>query len=134
MNTHNRPNAKGNLQNKQINNPTTNTKIDKIDDIVATNAESNDNDLTEYIIQQEDMLTEDEDVINGRADEHDSPLLLYSDVGVDVLGETVKPQGIIVKRGKQHFIEDINGIQHEITITDNDDGMELLTFEDDDLE
>lgn len=136
MNTHNRPNAKANLQNKSqsAGDATVSVKIEQNNELMNASADSNDNDLAEYIITQDDILTEDEDVMAGAVSEHENQLLLYGDVGVDMLTQSLKPQGIILKRGKQHFIEDINGIEHEITIADGEDGMELLAFEDDDLE
>lgn len=38
------------------------------------------------------------------------------------------------KFDRAHIIEDENGIRHEITIEEQQDAIELLTFEDDQLE
>lgn len=84
------------------------------------------NDLAEYI-------TADEDVVLGGVDpDSDGQLLLYTDVDVDTLESTMKTQSIILRRkigDKPQFIEDENGIQHEITIAEHQDAIELLTFE-----
>lgn len=90
-----------------------------------------DGDITEYI-----SLSQNDD--DGTASEGEGQLLLYSDVDLDVLN-AIKAQNAVIKRKyvttkeTSHVIEDENGIQHEITIADQDP-IELLTFEDDDLE
>lgn len=59
-------------------------------------------------------------------------LLLYGDV--DVLTEYKPTRAELQKMSKTQYIEDENGIQHEITIEEQQDAIELLTFEDDQLE
>lgn len=59
-------------------------------------------------------------------------LLLYSDV--DVLTEYKPSSSDLQKMTKTQYIEDENGIQHEITIEEQQGAIELLTFEDDQLE
>lgn len=97
------------------------------------------NDLTEYInITRDDIVTEDEDVVLSATDtDADKQLLLYTDVDVYTLESTMKSQNLILKRkigDKAQYIEDENGIQHEITIAEHQDAIELLTFDDDELE
>lgn len=120
MNTHNKQSAqksqqiKLEMQNQQPH----------LDDPIAIPDDQND--LAEYI-------TEDEDVVLGGVDpDSDGQLLLYTDVDVDTLESTMKTQSIILRRkigDKPQFIEDENGIQHEITIAEHQDAIELLTFE-----
>lgn len=133
MNTHNKQNAQKSQQIKVEMQP----QLSQHDDPIAIGGDPND--LAEYItMSREDIVTEDEDVVLGGGDvDGEGQLLLYTDVDVDTLESTMKTQSIILKReirDKPQFIEDENGIQHEITIAEHQDAIELLTFDDDELE
>lgn len=87
-------------------------------------------DLAEYInISRDDMVTEDEsvdDIVEGLC----TPIMVLSQVDVDTLQSQMER-----KIGdKTQYIEDENGIQHEITISDHQNAIELLTFDDEELE
>lgn len=111
-------------------------QLPQLDDPIAISGDPND--LAEYIsISRDDIVTEDEDVVLSGVDPDAEGLLLYTDVDVDALESTMKTQNIILKRkigDKPHFIEDENGTRHEITIAEHQDAIELLTFDDDELE
>lgn len=136
MNTHNKQNAQSAQKLQQIK-LEMQQRLQQHDDPIAISGDPND--LAEYInISRDDIVTEDEDVVLGGEDpDAEGHLLLYTDVDVDALESTMKTQNIILKRkigDKPQFIEDENGIQHEITIAEHQDAIELLTFDDDELE
>lgn len=77
-------------------------------------------DITEYLTHA-NIITKEED---GATSESEGQLLLYD---VDVL-DTIKGPGV-----KRKFVTSKDGELHEIHIADSDP-IELLTFEDDELE
>lgn len=85
----------------------------------------NDANIEEYITITNEPMTGNEDET-----EDGEQLLLYGDVNV----LTMPADGRLMKSEKAQYIEDENGIQHEITIEEQQDAIELLTFEDDQLE
>lgn len=133
MNTHNKQNAQKSQQIKLE----MQHQMQQHDDPMTITSDPND--LAEYInISRDDIVTEDEDIVLSHGDpDGEGQLLLYTDVDVDTLASTMKAQNIIIKRkigDKPQYIEDENGIQHEITIAEHQDAIELLTFDDDELE
>lgn len=92
--------------------------------MTATDVETTDGSIDQYIIS--DVIPESEDVDDGEQ------LLMYGDV--DVLTEYKPSHDELEKMDKTEYVEDENGIQHEITIEEQQDAIELLTFEDDQLE
>lgn len=95
------------------------------------NAAIADTDVTDASIDQYIITTADGRSIVEAEDGDGEQLLLYGDV--DVLTE-YKQSGDGLRLEKTQYIEDKNGIQHEITIEEQQDAIELLTFEDDQLE
>lgn len=87
----------------------------------------NDGNIEEYITITNEPMTGNEDET-----EDGEQLLLYGDV--NVLTEYKPADSRLLKPEKAQYIEDENGIQHEITIEEQQDAIELLTFEDDQLE
>lgn len=133
MNTHNKLNAvkmdhqivQSNQQ--QLHEDHTQTQqvyaVQLIDDQSQIDGDStNEGDITEYL-QHANIITKDEDGTNS---ESEGQLLLYD---VDVL-DAIKDNTTI----KRKFVQTKGGQLHEITITDAQDPIELLTFEDDELE
>lgn len=132
MNTHNKSSSGKNQQQSQQHDQQQNDDhsqtqqiyaLQVIDDQSQIDADSaNEGDLTEYLTQA-NIITKDDDGTNS---ESEGQLLLYD---VDVL-EAIKESGNIKKK----YITTKGGQYHEITITDHQDPIELLTFEDDELE
>lgn len=129
MNTHNKSNAAKNQQQlqqqQQDHDHQTETQqvysLQVIDDQSQIDADStNDGDITEYLTQA-NIITKDDDGTNS---ESEGQLLLYD---VDVLDAIKESTNI-----KRKFVTTKGGQLHEITITDHQDPIELLTFEEDD--
>lgn len=131
MNTHNKTNAAKNqqqtqahVQQQQQHEDQTATQVyalQVIDDQSQLDADSaNEGDIAEYLTQA-NIITKDDDGTNS---ESEGQLLLYD---VDVL-EAIKDPNI-----KRKFVTTKGGQLHEITIADQN-SIELLTFEDDELE
>lgn len=100
----------------------------------SSQSDTNENELAEYMHVTQNIVTvriNPDGTTESLSDQNssDGQLLLYSDV--DVLN-SLKSDSMDDKR--PHVIEDENGVQHEITIEEQQDGIELLTFEDDQLE
>lgn len=91
--------------------------------LTTTDTETTDASIDQYIIS--DVIPESDEVDEGEQ------LLLYGDV--DVLTEYKPSNDDLDKLDKTQYVEDENGI-HEITIEEQQDAIELLTFEDDQLE
>lgn len=130
MNTHNKNSAVKNQQQthslvQASSHEETSTQVyalQVIDDQSQIDADSaNEGDIAEYLTQA-NIITKDDD---GTASESDGQLLLYD---VDVL-EAIKDPNI-----KRKFVTTKGGQLHEITIADHTNSIELLTFEDDELE
>ena len=100
--------------------------------------QDNDQDVThqieEYINLSNATIVSESDM-DGTAGEEDVQLLLYNDVDVlsNLTSDNVTNIRNIIKSksDKPHIIEDEDGVQHEITIEEEQDAIELLTFEDD---
>lgn len=82
---------------------------------------TNEGDIAEYLTQA-NIITKDDDGTNS---ESEGQILLYD---VDVL-EAIKDSSI-----KKKYITTKSGQFHEITVADDQDHIELLTFADEDLE
>lgn len=87
-------------------------------------------DLAEYInISRDDMVTEDDsvdDIVEGLC----SPIIVLSQVDVETLQSHMER-----KIGDQtQYIEDENGIRHEITISEHENAIESLAVDDEELE
>ncbi|XP_055319139.1 zinc finger protein interacting with ribonucleoprotein K-like [Sitodiplosis mosellana] len=132
MNTHNKNGAKNQQQSQQHSQQQHEDQsqtqqiyaLQVIDDQSQIDADSaNEGDLAEYLTQA-NIITKDDDGTNS---EGEGQLLLYD---VDVL-EAIKETSNIKKK----YITTTKGGQfQEITIADHQDPIELLTFEDDELE
>lgn len=129
MNTHNKNNAAKNQQqaqqhNQQQHEDQTQTQqvyaVQLIDEQIDPDS-TNEGDITEYFTQA-NIITKDDDGTNS---ESEGQLLLYD---VDVL-DAIKDSNI-----KRKYVTTKGGQLHEITIADHQDPIELLTFEDDELE
>lgn len=133
MNTHNKTStAKNQQQNIQYqtqqlatNDDQTQTQhvyaLQVIDDPSQMDGDStNEDDITEYLTHA-NIITKDDD---GTTSESESQLYMYD---VDVL-DAIKGQSV-----KRKIMTTKGGQLHEIAITDSDP-IELLTFEDDELE
>lgn len=132
MNTHNKSNALKNQQQSQSQvqqqqheeeDATTQVyALQVIDDQSQIDADSaNEGDIAEYLTQA-NIITKDDD---GTTSESEGQILLYD---VDVL-EAIKDPNI-----KRKFVTTKGGQLHEITIADHPNSIELLTFDDDELE
>lgn len=110
--------------------------------IPGSQSDTNENDLTEYInvssLDSKNIITvriNEDGSTEPLSDQNsnDEQLILYSDVAVLT---PLKNDNISEKRkfDGAHIIEDENGVRHEITIEEQQDAIELLTFEDDQLE
>lgn len=133
MNTHNKNNATKSQQqqlqhqSQQSTEDHTETQqvyaLQVIDDQSQIDGDSaNEGDLAEYLTQANIITKVDDD---GTTSESEGQLLLYD---VDVL-EAIKDPNI-----KRKYVTTKGGQLHEITIADHQDPIELLTFEDDELE
>lgn len=134
MNTHNKNNAAKSQQQSQSHvhqehedgdeHATTQQvyALQVIDDQSQIDGDSaNEGVIAEYLTQA-NIITKDDD---GTTSESEGQLLLYD---VDVL-EAIKDPNI-----KRKFVTTKGGQLHEITIADHQNSIELLTFEDDELE
>lgn len=130
MNTHNKNTVVKNQQQTQSHvqlshEDATTTQVyalQVIDDQSQLDADSaNEGDIAEYLTQA-NIIAKDDDGTNS---ESDGQLLLYD---VDVL-EAIKDPNM-----KRKFVTTKGGQLHEITIGDHQNSIELLTFEDDELE
>lgn len=130
MNTHNKSTGGKNQQQSQSNSQQHDDQsqtqqiyaLQVIDDQSQIDADSaNEGDLAEYLTQA-NIITKDDDGTNS---ESEGQLLLYD---VDVL-DAIKDSNI-----KKKYITTKGGQFTEITIADHQDPIELLTFEDDELE
>lgn len=132
MNTHNKNNATKNQpqmqhQSQQSIDDQDQTQqvyaLQVIDDQSQIDGDSaNEGDLAEYLTQANIITKVDDD---GTTSESEGQLLLYD---VDVL-DAIKDENI-----KRKYVTTKGGQLHEITIADHQDPIELLTFEDDELE
>lgn len=131
MNTHNKTNtAKNQQQNIQTQQMVTDDQsqtqhvyaLQVIDDQSQMDEgdSANEGDITEYLTHA-NIITKDDD---GTTSESEGQLLLYD---VDVL-DAIKGSSV-----KRKIVQTKSGQLHEITIADSDP-IELLTFEDDELE
>lgn len=128
MNTHNKNNAAKNqitqIQNQEALDQTHTQQVyalQVIDDQSQIDGDSaNEGDLTEYLTQA-NIITKEDDGTS----ESEGQLILYD---VDVL-DAIKDPNI-----KRKYVTTKGGQLHEITIADSQDPIELLTFEDDELE
>lgn len=133
MNTHNKNNGTKNQQqsqqhSQQQHEDQTQTQqiyaLQVIDDQSQIDADSaNEGDLTEYLTHA-NIITKDDDGTNS---ESEGQLLVYD---VDVL-DAIKDTNI---KKTTKYITTTGGQYQEITIADHQDPIELLTFEDDELE
>lgn len=131
MNTHNKTLNKSQQQtiqsSQQSHDDQTQTQqvyaVQLIDDQSQIDADStNEGDIAEYLTQA-NIITKDDDGTNS---ESEGQLLLYD---VDVL-DAIKETANI----KRKYVTTKGGQLNEIIITDSQDPIELLTFEDDELE
>lgn len=125
MNTHNKQAAnQANAHKKQAER---NRMITTVSTNVGTLVTTTDTDVTDASIDQYIITTTGDVHSITENDEDGEQLLLYGDVDV------LSGDSALHKIGNAQYIEDENGIQ-EITIEEQQDAIELLTFEDDQLE
>lgn len=128
MNTHNKNNAAKNqttqIQNQESLDQTHTQQVyalQVIDDQSQIDGDSaNEGDLTEYLTHA-NIITKEDDGTS----ESEGQLILYD---VDVLDAIKDPNT------KRKYVTTKGWQLHEITIADHQDPIELLTFEDDELE
>lgn len=126
MNTHNKQTA------NQVNTQKKQSERNRIGTTVMANVggaliSTTDTDVTDASIDQYIITTTDVHSIAGNDEDgvDGEQLLLYGDVDV-LTGDST-----LHKISNAQYIEDENGIQHEITIEEQQDAIELLTFEED---